>query len=140
MNPTAIALSGYLAWTLLLLVSLVSYRTFLISSKQREGQGIKFNSDGSDVPDFGQRLTRAHANCVECFAFIGGIMLLALATDNAALTHSLAYVLLGTRIAQSVVHLISTSTLFIQLRFALFLVQLGICGYWLFLMFPTFTG
>ena len=129
MTETGIALLGYISWTILLLVCLAIYRTTLVQSKQKKG--LKFAADGSDVPDFGQRLTRAHANCAECFVMIGGVLLYALATNMTNVTDGLAYGLLGARLAQSLVHLLSTSNLAIQARFVFFLVQIGIIIYWL---------
>jgi hypothetical protein len=138
MSFTILSLAGYIAWTMLLLLALASYRTFLVSSKQR--QSLKFASDGSDVSDFGHRLTRSQANCVESFAFIGGTLLLALATNSAVITDGLALIVLGARVGQSIVHIISTSAIAIQVRFVLFLVQFGICGYWLYKLFSKFWG
>lgn len=138
MNATILAFSGYIGWTLLLLLCLATYRTSLVMKEHRKN--IYFCPDGSDVPGFGTRLTRAFGNCVESFAFIGGLMLLAIATGTMEITNSLAYVLLIARIAQSVIHLISGSTLFIQLRFAAFLVQFGICVYWTWMFFQRFGG
>jgi len=138
MSYTILSLAGYIVWTMLLLLALAGYRTFLVSSKQR--QSLKFASDGTDVPDFGHRLTRAQANCVESFAFIGGTLLLALATNSAVMTDGLALIVLGARLAQSIVHIISTSAMAIQIRFLLFLVQFGICGYWLYMLLSKFMG
>ena len=138
MSQTIIALAGYIIWTMLLLLALASYRTVLVSSKQRKS--LKFASDGSDVSEFGHRLTRAQANCVESFAFIGGTMLLALATNSAVITDGLALVLLAARLAQSLVHIASTANMAIQIRFVLFLIQFGICGYWLFMLLVKFLS
>lgn len=138
MNATIIALTGYIAWTLLLLLSLATYRTSLVMKEKRKD--IRFCPSGSDVPPLGNRLTRAFGNCVESFAFIGGLMLLAIASNSMEITNPLAFVMLGARLAQSVVHLISTSTLFIQLRFALFLIQFAICVYWVWQFFVRFGG
>ncbi len=64
MNASIIVLLGYISWTLLLLLTLALYRSYL--SQSGKFKGLKFQSDGSDVPGFGNRLTRAQANCVEC--------------------------------------------------------------------------
>lgn len=135
MTATAMALLGYIIWTLLLLFVLAGYRTMQAQTK-REG-GLKFASDGSDVPEFGYRLTRAQANCSESFAIIGGALLFSLATDQTGFTDGLALILLAARIGQSLVHMASISNLAIQLRFALFLVQIGIVIYWLFGFFTA---
>lgn len=136
MSATILALVGYILWNMILLLLLAGYRTAI--SKQ---QGtLKFAADGSDVPDVGHRITRAQANCSESFAFIGGTLLLALATQSAVITDGLAFVLLGARILQSITHLLSTSTLAIQVRFVFFLVQFGLCGYWLAMIAAKFMG
>jgi len=136
MNASIIVLLAYVSWILILLLALAAYRTYLTQSGKFKG--LKFSADGSDVPDFGNRLTRAQANCVECFSFIGGVLLLAIATDSTAITNGLAYVLLAARFAQSVVHLISTSNIAIQIRFVCFLVQFGIVIFWLIKLFEKF--
>jgi hypothetical protein len=48
-----------------------------------------------------------------------------------AITDPLACVLLGARLFQSTMHLISTSPLFVWLRFAGLLVQMLILAWWL---------
>jgi uncharacterized MAPEG superfamily protein len=136
MNASIVVLLGYISWTLLLLLTLALYRTYL--SQSGKFTGLKFKSDGSDVPDFGNRLTRAQANCVECFSFIGGVLLLAIATDSTSITNGLAHILLGARLGQSIVHLVSTSDVAIQARFVLFLIQFGIVIYWVLELFAKF--
>lgn len=138
MNATIMALTGYIGWTIVLLIGLAVYRTVLVMQKQRAPN--KFAPDGSDSPPLGQRLTRAQANCVESFAIIGGVMLLALATSSSSITDGLAYWLLVARFGQSIVHVLSTSILAVQIRFAFFLVQIGICLYWLIQLFTKFMG
>jgi uncharacterized MAPEG superfamily protein len=138
MNATILALLGYLAWTLSLVIFIALYRTQLVMKKEREPNAFK--ADGSDSPPFGQRLTRAFGNCVESFSFVGGTLLVALATDSSAITNGLAYVLLAARLGQSLIHILSTSVLAVQLRFAFFLVQVLICFYWIVLMAQKFMG
>ena len=136
MNDTILALNGYIAWTLLLLIALVCYRSYTVIADKHS---IRFQIDGSDLSGFGLRLTRALGNCIESFAIIGGLLLLGLATDSQAITNPLALWLLYARLAQSVVHLISISALAIQIRFAFFLAQLAICGYWVWMFWQKFA-
>ena len=91
------------------------------------------------MSDLGQRLTRAHLNSVECFGFIGGVMLLAIATNSSAITNGLALIVLGARVLQSIVHVMSISNPAIYARFVFFLLQFGICGYWLFMLIQKFV-
>jgi uncharacterized MAPEG superfamily protein len=138
MNDTIIALLGYISWTIVLLIWIACYRTLLVTSKQKAPNDFK--ADGSNSPAFGQRLTRAQSNCVESFAFIGGLMLLALATNSAVITNDLALLLLAARLGQSITHLLSTSVLAVQIRFAFFLVQVGICCFWVVQFVFKFWG
>ncbi|MGO4891029.1 MAPEG family protein [Flavobacterium sp. W21_SRS_FM6] len=138
MNATIVALLGYIAWTLLLLVALAIYRTDLVMKRKKAPNAFK--ADGSDSPPFGQRLTRAQANCVESFAFIGGLLLFSLATNSTMVTNDFAYVLLLARFGQSISHLVSTSVLAVQIRFAFFLTQVAICLYWVGMFGLKFIG
>lgn len=129
-SPTAVALLGLAAWMLVLLFVMVNQRGLLVlTGKMRVNA---FAPDGSNTPEgFGRRLVRAHANCVENLPLLFAVLLYALATGNTAITDGLAVLLLAARVFQSVMHLISTSPIFVWLRFAGFLVQLLIVAWWL---------
>jgi len=128
MSPSALALVGYVAWTILLAATIVFYRTVLVLKKERAAND--FLPSGEDVSPFSNRLCRAHANCYENLPAFAAIILLAMATDNAGITDSLARWVLVARVAQSTVHLISTSEMAVSLRAVFLLVQLGIEAYW----------
>lgn len=136
MNATILALSAYIAWTMLLIFAIAIYRTS--SNKKNKRTSLKFDPSGSDVSDFGQRLTRAHANCYESSVFIVGPMMLALATGSAAITNGLALIVLAARVLQSLIHIASVSNAAITARFVVFLVQFAISGYWLFKIVQKF--
>ena len=121
MNASVIALLGYISWFLLLLGSIAVLRVSV--SLTRGKAANSFRPDGSDVSPFSARLCGAHANGYESFPFMGGLLLLALATNNTAITDPLALIALASRIAQSSVNLVSTSVVAVQIRFAFFLVQ-----------------
>lgn len=130
LTPSAIALLGLVAWSLLLVFLLVNQRGLLVLSGRMRVNA--FAPDGSNTPsEFGQRLVRAHANCVETLPLLAAVLLYAIASGQTTLTDPLACVLLGARLFQSCMHLISTSALFVWLRFAGFLVQLLILAWWL---------
>jgi uncharacterized MAPEG superfamily protein len=118
----------YIVLIFVLLLALAGYRTYLAQTKQVKS--LRFASDGSGVPELGYRITRAHMNAVECFPFIGGLLLYGIATGQTGVTDGLAWALLIARLAQTAILIASVSTLAIQLRFATFLVQFGICIYW----------
>src|SRR3990167_8248171 len=113
MNPTATALTGFIAWSLFLLVLMEVIRSKLVLTKAIPANG--FNPDNSNLSPFMQRLARAHGNCVEGLPIFGGLMLVAIVTGKSAITDPLAYVFLSARILQSVIHLSSLSALAVTL-------------------------
>lgn len=137
MNMTILAISTYIAWTMLLLLVLALYRT--ASNKKNKRTSLKFNPSGEDMSAFGQRLTRAHANCYESSVFVVGPMLLALASNSGAITNGLAFVMIGARIAQSLIHMASISNAAITARFVCFLIQFGISAYWIYKIVVKFV-
>ncbi|MCQ8895455.1 MAPEG family protein [Limnobacter humi] len=128
MSNTALALNGLIAWYLILLGMIWLIRAGLTTFTKRPANS--YSPDGADVSPFSQRLCRAHANMYEGFPYLAGPLLLALATGNTSVTDGLACILLGARVLQSTVHLISTSNIAVQARFAFFVVQWGIAAYW----------
>jgi len=132
MSTTAVALAGYIAWIIVLLVVLLIYRTSVVLKGEKAPN--QFSASGADVSELGLRITRAQANCVESFPVVGGVFLLALATQQTQITDSLAMWALYARLAQSLVHIASTSVLAVQLRLVFFVVQVALSGYWLYQM------
>jgi uncharacterized MAPEG superfamily protein len=130
MTPTLIALAGFIAWALLLLIIMEAIRTKLVMSGAVPANG--FTPDNSNLSPFMQRLARAHANCIEGLPIFGGLMLVAVVAGMSGVTDSLALLLLGARIVQSTIHLASTSPAAVTARFAAFAVQMGIAAYWAF--------
>jgi uncharacterized MAPEG superfamily protein len=137
MNATVLALTGFIGWFVVLLLSIGGLR---IVATVKGKPPNSFRPDGTDVSDLSVRLVRAHANCYESFPFVGGLMLLALATQSTDITNPLALIVLAARIGQSSIHLASTSNVAVQVRFTLFLVQVGISLYWVTAFWQKFAG
>jgi hypothetical protein len=113
---------------LILLLTLATLRVSLSLGGKRAPNS--FAPDGADVSPFSNRLCRSHANAYEGFPIFGGLMLLSVALDVTSITDSLALYLLGARVLQSLTHLVSTSNLAVQARFAFFVVQVVIAIWW----------
>ena len=128
MNPTLTALTGFVSWSLLLLVLMELIRAKLVLSKEVPANG--FTPNNTNLSPFMQRLARAHANCIEGLPIFGGLMLIAVVTGRSAITDPLAYAFLIARIVQSIVHLSSVSASAVTMRFAAFAVQMSIGVYW----------
>lgn len=138
LTATAMALLGLVAWPLLLIFLMVNQRGLLVLSGKMAVNA--FNPDGSNTPgELAKRLVRVHANCLENLPLQAALLLYAIASAQTAVTEPLALTLLGARLAQGVVHLISTRPLFVWLRFAAFFVQLAILAWWL-LQFAGLAG
>jgi uncharacterized MAPEG superfamily protein len=135
MSSSSIALTGFIAWTLLLLVLMEGIRTQLVLRRKVPANG--FTPDNAGLSPFMQRLARAHANCIESLPVFGGLLIVAIATDREAVTDPLAYVLLGARVFQSIVHLASTSSRAVTVRFCAFAVQMAVGVYWAFELLAT---
>ena len=128
MSLTLLAVLGFISWTLLLLVLMEVMRSGLVLTGAVAANG--FDPENSNLSPFMQRLARTHANCLEGLPVFGGLMLLAVVAGKSAVTDPLAYVLLGARMVQSVIHLASTSAAAVTARFTAFAVQLAIAVYW----------
>ena len=128
MTNSLIALLGFAAWTLLLLVGIAMLRSYYTLIGERRANG--FAVTGEDVSPFSARLCRAHANCYENLPIFAALIAAAAISGNAAITDPLALWLLAARIAQSTTHLISTRNSAVILRFSFLMVQVVIQGLW----------
>ncbi len=128
MSNTAIGLIGFIAWTLTLLVLMETIRTYMVLTGRIQANG--FVPGNENLSPFMQRLARAHANCIEGLPVFGGLLIAALILDRSDVTDGLALSLLGARIVQSTIHLISTSAVAVSARFTAFVIQMGIGVYW----------
>ena len=128
MSPSLVALTGFIAWSLFLLVLMESIRSKLVLTKVVPANG--FNPENTNLSPFMQRLARAHANCLEGLPIFGGLLVVAVLSGKTAVTDSLAYIFLGVRILQSLIHLVSLSPTAVTLRFTAFAIQMAIGIYW----------
>lgn len=127
-SSTLVALLGFLLWTLFLLILMEVMRVWWVLAKKFPAN--EFKPDNSNLSPFLQRLARAHANCIEGIPVFGGLFIIALLTEQTAVTDPLAYLFLAARIAQSSAHLLSLHVMAVNLRFVFFTVQLVLGFYW----------
>lgn len=125
---TLLALLIYGSWTLLLVASIAALRWHAIRYK-----GFRINQfkvTGEDVSAFSARLCRAHANCYENLGVFTAIAGVALLSGQAAITEPLALWAVAARLAQSGVHLCSTRSRWVLVRFSFLAAQIIILGSW----------
>ena len=135
MNNSLLAQTGFVTWTLLLLVLMEILRSRLVLLKAVPSNG--FQPDNGNLSPFMQRLARAHANCLEGLPVFGGLLVIAVLAGQTAVTDPLAPVLLGARVVQSLIHLASLSVIAVNLRFTAFAVQMLIALYWAFALLTS---
>ena len=128
MTKSALVLTLFISWTLLLLVVMEVLRSHLVLTGQSRSN--EFNPENSNLSPFMQRLARAHANCLEGLPIFGGLLVVALITGRTEVTDPLAPWLLGARVVQSSIHLASLSVAAVNARFTAFAVQVAIAIYW----------
>jgi uncharacterized MAPEG superfamily protein len=136
MNASALAVTLFIGWALLLLLVMEAVRSYLVIVGQRRSN--EFTPDNASLSPFMQRLARAHANCVEGFPIFGGLLLVSLATGNSGITDPLALWLIAARVVQSTIHVASIGVMAVNLRFGFFCVQLGIAAYWAWALAASF--
>ena len=130
MSTSALVLTLFIAWALLLLVVMEILRARLVATGRVASN--QFTPDNGNISPSMQRLARAHLNCVESLPIFGGLLVVALLTGRTGATDPLAPWLLGARIVQSGIHLASTRNAAVNARFAAFVVQMAIAVYWVF--------
>ncbi len=134
MTASATCLLGLIAWTLILTLGLLTART----AAMLKGHPVNtFSQDGSELAAISQRVTRAHGNSLEWMVIPVGLLGYAIATGQTGVTDGLAMIFLGARIAQSVIHVISTSTPAVLARATAFTVHVVISIIWLVKLLGT---
>ena len=129
MGDTLTALAGFAAWYVVLTIVMGLFRMGRIVG----GKAVNsFAVNGSDLPGFGERVTRARDNCYETLPIFAALALVAYATNQLAVTDPLAMWVLYARIGQSLTHIVSTSVPAVLVRANLFFLQMLIYLYWSF--------
>jgi len=125
MTLPLLTLLGFAVWTLLVLAATVGvHRWRLILTKRARINA--FPADARTGPDWYQRATRAHMNCVENLPVYGALVLVAtLAGRDGQLLDVLSVTVLCARVCQTLVHVVFVQTeRAVSYRFSLFTVQL----------------
>jgi len=128
MGETAFALIAYAAWFIVLTLVMGFYRISVVLTGEKAVN--TFAVDGSDHGPLGFRLTRARDNCYETLPAFAAIVLGAFIVGRFDITDPQAMWVLYARLAQSVMHIVSTSVVAVWVRATFFSVQMLIYLYW----------
>lgn len=122
-------LVGFVAWTLLLLLSVGGVRVAQILGGSMRPSG--FPSGVPHGSDRYWRLNRAHLNCVENLPLFASVVLIgAVIGADAPQLDRLAIAYFVARVAQSCIHIASGSDFAVQMRFSCFVAQI-VCLVWM---------
>jgi MAPEG family. len=116
------SLLAFAAWTLAVLSPVLVYRIGLILTGTKANSWTRGQQAVAD-PGFVTRLTHAHLNCLENLPIFAVLVLVGAAMGKSSVTEPLAQWVFYARVAQSVVHGISTSHPAVLLRAGLFTAQ-----------------
>lgn len=124
------------AWTLLLAVVYVGYRVVLVLTFKEKANAWTRGAIEHVDPAIITRFNHAHLNSLETLPLYAAVVLFAYMQGQLGVLDPLAYVYLGARMAQSVIHVISTAPLMVFLRANALLVQWVLLIYWLVQLLP----
>ena len=125
MKLPLLSLLGFAVWTLAVLAATVGvHRWRLILT--RRARINAFPADAAGGPDWYQRATRAHLNCVENLPVYASIVLVATLTGREGrLLDALSVAVLAARVCQTLIHVSFVQTeRAVSFRFSFFTVQL----------------
>jgi uncharacterized MAPEG superfamily protein len=128
MSTSLLSLLGFAAWTLVLVLGTVTYRSVMVTGGRRRANSWTRGMPSED-PALLQRMAHAHANCVENLPLFAAVILVAGLTGKLDATDPLAGWYLALRIGQSTAHLLGTSHWHVLVRFSFFLPQLLLLGW-----------
>lgn len=128
-SPALYALAGFAGWTLVVMLIMTTNRV-LNSVGGAKIPMNKFSATGEDLPGFGQRVTRAHLNCLENLPVFVALVAAAGLSQQLGIMESTAMCVLYARIAQSVVHMISANLPMVLVRGSFFFVQVVLMGWY----------
>ena len=125
MSASIICLFGLIIWSIILMLVLLAART-----RYALGGQLVFDQLGIDLGGTSQRITRAQANSLEWLVIPSALLIYGIAIGQSEITDGLAMVILGSRILQSIVHMVSVSLPAILIRATLFTIQVVIWIIW----------
>jgi uncharacterized MAPEG superfamily protein len=128
MSSSILAVICFAAWTIVTALVMVSHRVFYVLGGRRKIN--TFPADGVAVSPFQARACRVHANCYENLPVFAALVLGAAVAGRSAITNPLAMIAVYARVAQSTVHLLSTSEVAVAIRATFWTVQIVIMVGW----------
>jgi uncharacterized MAPEG superfamily protein len=122
-----IAVLGFALWTLILVFTSVNWR--VLEVLRGKGMNSWGRDDGIAVPAIVKRMQHAHFNCLENLPIFAILVFAAYFMGKQPVVDGLACYVLYARLAQSLVHLIGTSSALVFVRATFYVIQVLIFFY-----------
>ncbi len=124
MNQSLFALLLFVAWTIFLILLVISYRSIQVLMGKKKSNdftpGVKHGTERY------WQMSRAQSNAIENLPIFASIVLIGNVAGYVDTQFiNACYVVVVARIGQSVTHLISTSVIAVNIRFTFYVTQLA---------------
>jgi hypothetical protein len=125
-------LVGFAMWAVVLVLAVGGARAFQVVTGAKKPNEFPSGQQHGGAAYW--RLNRAHANTLENLPIFGAVVVVGFLTGvSDPMFSTLAQIVLGGRVVQSAIHIISGSVTAVNARFTAFLVQLA-CMSWMALL------
>ena len=131
MTTPLLCLALYAAWAMVLVLSIGSWRAMqVLTGKKKPNEFPSGTQHGTDAY---WRLNRAHLNTLENLPIFAAVVVVShLANLSNPQVDTACIVVIVARVAQSLIHVSSNTSVAVNLRFTAFLTQLGAIGFIIF--------
>ena len=131
MSSAIATLLGFVALTLSLAFLYVGYRAMMGLLGKTPFNSWTRGAQIWDDPAIITRIHHAHLNCLENLPVFAAVLLAAFMLDKVALIDEFACYFMMARVAQSSIHIVSTSAIAVFFRANALIVQWAILVYWM---------
>lgn len=123
MAPIYLTLILFTLWTLGLGITLITYRSVQVLLGKKKSN--EFPAGVQHGTDFNWRLNRAHLNSLENLPLFVAVVFLTVSLGKVdSFVNQAGYVILGARVTQSLIHLVSSDVMFVNIRFTFYMIQI----------------
>lgn len=130
MSAAIATLLGFVALTLGLAFAYVGYRATMGLLGKTPFNSWTRGAQTWEDPAIITRIHHAHLNCIENLPVYAAVLLAAIGLDQLAVMEGLACYYMMARVAQSSIHIVSTSAIAVFFRANALIVQWAILVYW----------
>ena len=129
-TPAMQALLVFVALTGVLALISFFYRGVIILTGKANADSWTRDAGKWQDPTILTRVQHAHLNCLENLPLFAALVLVAALIGEVTVIDQFAFIFIGLRVAQVMVHIIAVNHLMVLLRATCYFPQIGLLGYW----------